>query len=192
MNKKFEKGSVIMSFISRETLINKPFPKIFLGAALWLFIIFSAPLVLAHGVIWKASERPPYAFTFEFADGTIMANMDVIVYAPSKRHEPKIIYQTGKTDPTGTFAFVPTKVGRWTVTTTDNAGHLAVAYLTLKEEDFTGGEAPSVKAAAEAINVDRAIEAAAKPLKMGLVVSILFNIALVAMYRKSKKMSSNA
>ncbi|MFW6140362.1 MAG: hypothetical protein ACOC5S_03300 [Acidobacteriota bacterium] len=62
-----------------------------------------------------------------------LAGADVFVYAPEDTEKA---FQTGKTDLSGRFAFIPQKLGDWRVVADDGTGHRSEKVLTLKEDFF--------------------------------------------------------
>lgn len=153
---------------------------------------FSPVAAYAHGTVWTLVDDKSYIFKFEFTDGTPLVKADIEVFAPSKRTEPKRLAQTGTTDSQGQFAFIPTEKGKWIVRANDNAGHIVAAVMVIKEEDLATTN--NTKALAQEINLKHEIAEAQYFLKIALVVSILFNIAIGSLYlnhRKRKSIISN-
>jgi hypothetical protein len=80
-------------------------------------------LCLSHGVkhsLFSAGTGIEAAYD----DGRPMAFCDVVVFSPA---DPDNEYQSGITDPSGRFAFVPDTNGLWRVTVDDGMGHLVTA-----------------------------------------------------------------
>ncbi len=148
---------------------------------LLLVCSFNAHEVNAHGVKWEMSQNKAYGFMFGYADDTFMKNATVQVFGPNDAEK---LYQEGKTDEKGHYAFIPAVAGEWILKANDGAGHLVTAKLVLKEEDMSKG-AQSTQAAG--VNLENATANAVKPFKMGLVVSILLNLAFLFLYFKKKK-----
>ena len=148
--------------------------------------LLSAPtLAEAHGVYSEQSLKKSYGVEYVYGDGSPIVNSDVQVFSPKDDMNP--IY-TGRTDNNGYFAFIPTIPGTWILEANDNAGHLAIATVIVEDPKAVvdkGGTpaAPTVSAS----NIERAVESATKPLKIGLVISIFLNLALLAMFLKRNK-----
>lgn len=155
-------------------------------ATIWTVtvIFWGLPAVVsAHGVAWEVSAKKSYGLEFSYDDGSPMSYAEIKVFGPD---DPAKLSQTGRTDKNGYFAFIPDAEGQWLVAAEDGAGHLAKAELAVNSQpaDKNGGGA--VDAAAASVNTQREIAKANKPFKIGLVISILFNLALAAMVAKKK------
>lgn len=143
-----------------------------------LTLIFLLPQIcFAHGVEWDMSMDKSYAVKFNFADGTPMGNASIFLYGPETSDIPK---SRGYTDFNGYYAFLPDAEGIWTIKASDEAGHLTVATVDVKNQENIVSEIP-------AVTIERAINNATKPIKIGLIVSLFINIAFIAMYFKRKK-----
>lgn len=158
-------------------------------AGLAVLVLSPEPSVLyGHGVVWELSSKKTYGFEFAYDDETPMAYAEVKVFGPDDQSK---LSQTGRTDKNGCFAFIPDDGGLWLVTADDGAGHLAKAELAVNlpavESVSTAGAGAAAESLAAAVNLPREIDKATKPLKIGLVVSIFINLALIAMVFKSKK-----
>jgi nickel transport protein len=84
----------------------------------------------AHGVGWKISERAPVALEFFYSTGETMAYQEVKIFSPD---EPGVAFLSGRTDPSGRFAFVPDAPGEWRAVVSDGEGHRAETTLTVGE-----------------------------------------------------------
>ena len=111
-----------------------------------------------------------------------MRYSEINVFGPN---DETALSQIGRTDKNGYFAFIPDAEGEWVVTSSDGEGHLAKAELTVAADDPAADGA----AAAPAVNVERIADAAAKPFKMVMIVSIFLNVALAAYAFKRGKAS---
>ena len=152
--------------------------------AAWVMtaILWALPTALsAHGVVWDISAKKSYGLEFTYDDESPMAYAEIKVFGPN---DPAKLSQTGRTDKNGYFAFIPDAEGQWLVNADDGAGHLAKADLTVSSSAASAGEADGQAAA---VNIDRAIDKATKPLKIGLVVSVFLNLAFISMVLKRKK-----
>lgn len=151
-----------------------------------IFILLAMPSALyAHGVVWQLSGKKVYGFEFSYDDESPMGFAEIKVFGPDDSTK---LSQTGRTDKNGYFAFIPDAEGQWLVAADDGAGHLAKAELAVALT-AEGGGASAAESAGPSVNMEREIGKATKPLKMGLVVSIFLNLALVAMVNKRKKSS---
>ena len=154
--------------------------------AVWVMtaIFWALPTALsAHGVVWEISAKKPYGLEFTYDDETPMGFAEVKVFGPNDSAK---LSQTGRTDKNGYFAFIPDADGQWLVAADDGAGHLAKAELSVSSQPAESGGA-AVDAAAASVNTEREIAKATKPIKIGLVVSVFLNLALLAMVAKRKK-----
>jgi nickel transport protein len=149
----------------------------FSAAALALALYLSLP-AKAHGVVWDYSAKQSLGLQFSYDDGTRMKYAEVNVFGPD---DDAKLTQVGRTDQNGYFAFVPTDPGKWVVTSNDGEGHLARAELSVAAE--ASGDAP----AAPQVNVEAITQAAAKPYKIAMIVSLFLNVALAsAIFKKGK------
>lgn len=84
---------------------------------------------LAHGITVETSiEGGVVVVSSSYSSTQPLVDASVSVYSPS---DPDNAWQTGRTDRTGRFAFVPDVEGEWTVAVDDRQGHMkrtAVAF----------------------------------------------------------------
>ena len=159
--------------------------QVFLSSFIGLLalMVLAAPgALLAHGVVWEMSSKKTYGLEFAYDDGTPMSYVEIKVFGPDDQGK---LTQTGRTDERGTFAFIPAAGGQWLVTADDGAGHLAKADLVvdLTASDESGNE----RQAHAAVNLDREIDKATKPLKIALVISVFIALAAVWTAVQGKK-----
>ena len=88
-------------------------------------------------------------------------------------------FQNGRTDARGRFAFVPDAAGTWRITVTDGMGH--------KVEHPVEVAAAGKPAATAATVADDAGSSAGLPLRAGLGLSLLANLALAACLLRRRK-----
>ena len=139
----------------------------------------------AHGVDWILSSKKTYGVEFTYDDESPMAYAEVKIFGPNDSTK---LSQTGRTDKNGYFAFIPDADGQWLMAADDGAGHLAKAELSVSLAAASGGAADiSGAPAVSSVNLDREIAKATKPMKIGLVISIFLNLALISMIVKRKK-----
>ncbi len=95
--------------------------------------ICSVGLIQAHKLEVHLTENPPVVILkADYGDHDHgVSQGDVSIYAPG---ETDTVFQSGKTDPSGKFAFIPHKAGEWRVLVDDGTGHKGEAVITL--EDF--------------------------------------------------------
>jgi nickel transport protein len=98
-------------------------------------IICVAVLVQAHGLNIHLSENPPVVIVeADYGDHHHgVSQGDVFIYAPG---EMETVFQSGKTDPYGNFAFIPDKAGEWRVVVDDGTGHKNEAVIMLEDAFF--------------------------------------------------------
>ena len=89
-------------------------------------IVFLSLLVAgpawAHGVVWSVNAGASVV-EFRYTTDEPMSYAAITVQAPGET----ITFQTGRTDPSGRFAFIPDRNGAWTVTADDGMGHVSTA-----------------------------------------------------------------
>jgi nickel transport protein len=85
-----------------------------------LILVAPIPAARAHEVQHSIERDKAIAVKVFFADGEVLAYTEYQVFSPS---DPGIPYQKGRTDRTGTLAFVPDAPGAWHVKVTDTTGH---------------------------------------------------------------------
>jgi nickel transport protein len=88
------------------------------------FIILTLPAVLAAHEMVVRVEPGPSAVVLRAAYGwdEPAGRADVEIFKPGDADSP---YQTGSTDASGAFAFVPSEPGKWMVVVDDGYGHRA-------------------------------------------------------------------
>lgn len=88
---------------------------------------------LAHAIRMQIEENPPAVTVwagFSAATPLIDATMEVI--AP----DGETLFQSGRTDKQGRFAFLPHEAGEWTLKVDDGRGHRQTTRLHLSESFF--------------------------------------------------------
>lgn len=87
-----------------------------------LILLVSTGSSLAHGVNIETSfECGVVVVRSSFSPTQLLVNASVTIYSPADRENA---WQTGNTDKTGHFAFVPDVEGEWTVVVDDRKGHM--------------------------------------------------------------------
>jgi nickel transport protein len=179
-----------LRYIGGKMLI-KPIERYFkfsvFALSAFLFLVFASETLFAHGVLWEESKKKAYGIEFAYDDGTVMGFAEAKVYGPN---DTSNLYQTGRTNELGYFAFIPSEDGKWLVTADDANGHLCKAELDIKSAAPGGaGDGAAVAAAAQIsqASVDRAISNAVKPYKMVTVILVLIALGLAWKIFLSKK-----
>jgi nickel transport protein len=140
------------------------------------------PGASAHGVVWDYSAKKTVGLEFAYDDNTPMRYAEINVFGPDDETK---LSQIGRTDKNGYFAFIPDADGKWVVTSNDGEGHLAKADLTVASA--ASGEA--AEAAPPAVNAERIAQAASKPYKIVMIVSLFLNAGLASYALKRGKPS---
>ena len=89
-------------------------------AVLCLSLVSGVPRAMAHGTESLVVEGA-VAIKAVYDDQSPMAFCDVSVFAPGESTEP---FLTGASDANGHFAFVPDRMGTWSLQVDDGMGHL--------------------------------------------------------------------
>jgi hypothetical protein len=85
-----------------------------------------------HGIHIQVSARGGvHVARASYEGGTPVVSGDVTVMAPGSEEA----WQTGRTDPSGRFAFVPDVPGSWTIQVDDGLGHRARATVQVEALD---------------------------------------------------------
>ena len=92
----------------------------FVWALAVLTLASPIPAARAHEVLHTIERGKAIAVRAFFADGEGLAYTEYQVFSPT---DPRIPYQKGRTDRSGTLAFVPDVTGAWRVQVTDTTGH---------------------------------------------------------------------
>ncbi len=139
-----------------------------LATALLFVTGASGGTALAHGAGFTiAEDAPTRVVQFEYTAGQPMTDADIRVQEEGGR-----LFQLGKADRHGRFAFSPDQPGTWIVEADDGEGHK------LRAEVAVGGSASGASA--------RALIIPQWALLILLVVSLLINAGLLS-WRSAKK-----
>ncbi|RAU20031.1 hypothetical protein CU669_20615 [Paramagnetospirillum kuznetsovii] len=87
-----------------------------------LLSLLAAGPAWAHGVVWSVNAGASVV-EFRYTTDEPMSYAAITVQAPGDANT----FQTGRTDPSGRFAFIPDRDGPWTVTADDGMGHVSTA-----------------------------------------------------------------
>ena len=109
----------------------------------------SASVGSAHTVAGRIVDAKSVTAEFRYADGTAMAFSEVSVFSPVEN----VLYQTGRADGSGRFAFVPDRAGAWRVEVRDEENHLATVSVEVDARIAVRRSMQSYRDAALAISV---------------------------------------
>ncbi len=105
-------------------------------------LVVSTGSALAHGITTDVSIEGGVVIVGAFySPAQPVAGASVTIYSPA---EPENDWQTGKTDKTGHFAFVPDTEGEWLIVIDDQMGHMKKATIVFtpdlpEESEITEG-----------------------------------------------------
>ncbi|MDO4795399.1 MAG: hypothetical protein Q4A28_05595 [Brachymonas sp.] len=114
-------------------------------------------LAQAHGALLEQQIVPAIAVRAMYDTGEPMTTAQITVYAPNDPAKP---WLTGKADPQGHFRFVPDPAipGQWTIQARE-AGHGALIYVTLGNENAAPASAASANASSGAASAQASVVA---------------------------------
>ena len=169
------------------------------AAALIGLIFMIGPFVLskaalAHGTGYRQSDKKPISLEFSYSTGETMSYLDAKVFSPK---DEKFVFQSGRTDEDGRFAFTPNAAGRWRVVVKDEEGHLAEAKIDVTQ-DFLASDKEDEKEDEKENGAAAVVEKTALPggmdlaLRSALGVSLLFNIAALTSLGRRRKSAGEA
>ena len=142
--------------------------RILTGLAVLLVSLCSSSY--AHGTGYRQSSMNSIALEFSYSTGEAMSYREARVFSPN---DTQYAYQSGRTDESGRFSFIPNVKGEWHVIVRDEEGHQCEAKLDITDEFISGTEtassSPSNGIFTETELIMRAV----------LGVSIIMNIALI-------------
>ncbi len=146
--------------------------------SLFLFMVFALnTTVTAHAIRFEVDGHYPAARVHVFfSKAAPLVNARVEVFAPGSDK----VYQTGRTDQAGYFAFVPSESGDWTVRVDDERGHRGSTLVSIADDHLSGDAAdeaadeeaatiPAVDDVSETVTYDR----------IPTVYKIIFGLALI-------------
>jgi nickel transport protein len=100
-----------------------------------LLMVCITKSVLAHGVVIEPKMQfPSVVVKSSYSQTELVIGALVTIYAPGDEQP----WQTGRTDKTGVFAFVPDKEGTWTFQVDDQQGHIERSSIIVSKEFFAG------------------------------------------------------
>jgi nickel transport protein len=150
-------------------------------ALVTLLLAVRIPTAHAHEVLHTVERGKAIAVKAFFADGEVLAYTEYQVFSPA---DSRIPYQKGRTDRSGTLAFVPDVPGAWRVKIADTTGHgldLAVDVAAPGAQDPKSGRPTGPDSVASWAFAVRPI------LGVGLVAAIFSVLVLVYRRKRSPK-----
>lgn len=145
--------------------------RIFIGLAVLVSLCSSS---YAHGTGYRQSSMNSIALEFSYSTGEAMSYREAKVFSPS---DTQFAYQSGRTDESGRFSFVPNVKGEWRVIVRDEEGHQCEARINITDEFISGSEKLNVQTDSGNDIFIRAV----------LGVSIIFNIAVTIMLFRRRR-----
>lgn len=116
-----------------------------LAVCLFLFFLFGIT-AQAHRILFETSQHPPAATVSAFfSRASPLADAAVTIMAPGS-DQP---WQTGRTDKTGNFAFLPDQPGEWIVRVDDERGHQGRTSVSITEAFFKTSQHPEIDSSTE-------------------------------------------
>lgn len=98
-----------------------------------LLVLAGSISAFAHAVLVEFNQHAPVVVVRAgFSKSSAMKNASIEVFAPVSG----ALYQTGQTDASGRFAFLPDVEGEWSVKVDDGRGHRKTASITIDASFF--------------------------------------------------------
>ena len=102
-------------------------------------------LAAGHGVQVSVDIQPPVVIvTSSYSAAQQLADASVIIHSPAESKKP---YQSGRTDISGHFIFMPDREGEWTFFVDDQKGHTRKTVISITTDFFAPGDAKTDAAA---------------------------------------------
>ena len=102
-----------------------------------LFLCCSAG-VMAHAINFETSVKPPVVVVNAYFTATSPVSEALVeIYAPGSEQT----YQTGRTDKSGNFAFLPDRTGDWSLKIDDERGHIDIVVVAVQDSFFDAASA---------------------------------------------------
>ncbi len=129
----------------------------------------------AHGVSYEMVETSP-AITFRsaFSSGEPIAYGEIMIYSPENS---EVEYQNGRTDKNGVFSFLPDQKGIWKIEVNGGLGHKLMFDVEVSADGKDNHAQINKKGLLQSSQTVRA----------ALGLSLLFNLALAALYLPARK-----
>jgi nickel transport protein len=116
-------------------------PVLFATMALTLYSMEAG----AHGLLTDVTlKAPSVVIKTLFSEAQPVADATVTIFSPSA---PEVAWQTGRTDRTGSFAFLPDVAGDWIFFVDDQKGHAKKLTITVPADFIYTAELPAGTAA---------------------------------------------
>ena len=148
-----------------------------IAAAILLVETSPAP---AHGLGWSRDNGPWLGLSFRYGDGEPLSYGEVLIFSPA---EGDIPYQKTRADRQGRAAFQPDRPGVWSFSATDGQGHKASGHIEIST-DWLAGPSPD-STAAPTPAPEAGSSAKPRPLSVALGLSLLANVGLTGLWRRS-------
>lgn len=102
-------------------------------------------LAAGHGVQVSVDIQPPIVIvSSSYSAAQRLADASVIIHSPAESKKP---YQSGRTDISGHFIFMPDREGDWTFYVDDQKGHTKKTVISITTDFFAPGDAKPESAA---------------------------------------------
>lgn len=156
------------------------------AAIILIGLVLTGPIgcfqACAHGVGYRQSKLPAVPLEFFYSTGDTMSYLETKIFSPA---DEKFANQSGRTDATGRFAFVPDVAGKWRVIVKDDEGHRCMAEINVTQKFLdSSSETPSCLAIAEHPAAPQGMDLA---LRGAFGVSLLFNAAAFVLLARRRK-----
>jgi nickel transport protein len=93
---------------------------------------------LAHVINFETSVTPPVVVVNAYFTATSPVGEALVeIFAPGNERP----YQTGRTDQSGNFAFLPDRPGEWSLSIDDERGHIDMVIVTVTDSFFVAAPA---------------------------------------------------
>jgi nickel transport protein len=152
-------------------------------ACAFAIVVVMAGELSAHGLTVVVERTGDVWVAMAHYDGGVpVAGGDVVIHGP----DTDSVYQVGRTDPAGRFAFVPAGPGEWRVRVDDGMGHRRTARTTVAAEQAAPAEAE--------VTEDQAGDARGEtgPWRLATGLSLLFGLTGFAYGFTSRTRSGTA
>ena len=144
---------------------------------------------MAHGINLSVVYEPPVVIVkAAFAPTEMVVDATVTISLPGEAGE---VFQRGRTDLSGNFAFIPDREGEWIYLVDDEQGHQRRRVIEVSGDFFAGRERESDKP--EATVLQDGIFGSIPPIfRVVLVFSLLFGITGIYYGLKAGKVDNES
>ena len=137
-----------------------------------LFLTVSVNL-LAHGVNVETSfQGKAVVLRSSFSPTQPLSDAVVTIYSPADAENS---WQTGRTDKTGHFAFLPDTDGDWIFVVDDQKGHMKRTTISVSSE-LLAGEQPAEEVSATA---EKTVSATSPPSGLNKIHRVIIGLSLI-------------